>query len=169
MDYEKFPCVYCGRYNADTVDHLLPRSICRRLGKNYPERNLVTCCKECNALKDNTVILPTVANIHGMLGGVKFKVIYSYADFLHSYYKVIVKRICMARGQYAMTNSTYGYGLRALSEFIDEAELNEVVYLFDSGYYEYLIELYGEDAHMLSYVYDELMPLRVLRIPEMRV
>ena len=39
-------CVYCGK-NADTIDHIIPRS------KNGPDEdwNLVLCCKSCNSSK----------------------------------------------------------------------------------------------------------------------
>jgi 5-methylcytosine-specific restriction endonuclease McrA len=42
-------CGYCGTNNNLTIDHVLPKS---RGGGNSWE-NLVTCCKKCNAKKDN--------------------------------------------------------------------------------------------------------------------
>ena len=45
----EFKCVYCNSKNELTIDHVIPKS---RGGKNTWE-NLVTCCKKCNAKKDN--------------------------------------------------------------------------------------------------------------------
>jgi hypothetical protein len=42
-------CVYCDSPNNLTIDHVLPSS---RGGKNTWQ-NMVTCCKKCNAKKDN--------------------------------------------------------------------------------------------------------------------
>jgi 5-methylcytosine-specific restriction endonuclease McrA len=44
-----FRCVYCGSGANLTLDHVLPRS---RGGDNSWE-NLVTCCRKCNAKKDD--------------------------------------------------------------------------------------------------------------------
>lgn len=44
-----FKCVYCGSGANLTLDHVLPRS---RGGDNSWE-NLVTCCRKCNAKKDD--------------------------------------------------------------------------------------------------------------------
>jgi 5-methylcytosine-specific restriction endonuclease McrA len=44
-----FKCVYCGSGANLTLDHVIPRS---RGGDNSWE-NLVTCCRRCNAKKDD--------------------------------------------------------------------------------------------------------------------
>jgi 5-methylcytosine-specific restriction endonuclease McrA len=50
-------CVYCGTKNNLTIDHVLPSS---RGGKNTWQ-NMITCCKKCNAKKDNRT--PEEANM----------------------------------------------------------------------------------------------------------
>lgn len=50
-------CVYCGSKTNLTIDHVLPSS---RGGKNTWQ-NMVTCCKKCNAKKDNNT--PEEANM----------------------------------------------------------------------------------------------------------
>ena len=50
-------CVYCTSKKDLTIDHVTPRS---RGGKNTWD-NLTTCCKKCNAIKDNKT--PSQANL----------------------------------------------------------------------------------------------------------
>lgn len=44
-----FDCVYCGKSEDLTLDHVIPRS----KGGRDSWHNLVTCCKRCNTLKGN--------------------------------------------------------------------------------------------------------------------
>lgn len=46
---DQYRCVYCGSEKDLTLDHVLPKS---RGGVNSWD-NLVTCCRKCNARKDN--------------------------------------------------------------------------------------------------------------------
>ena len=55
---DNYECVYCGATNNLTIDHVLPTS---RGGKNTWQ-NMVTCCKKCNAKKDNRT--PNEANMN---------------------------------------------------------------------------------------------------------
>jgi len=50
-------CIYCGSPNNLTIDHVIPKS---KGGKNTWD-NLTTCCKKCNAIKDNKT--PAQANL----------------------------------------------------------------------------------------------------------
>ena len=43
-------CIFCGRYEALTMAHIIPRS---QGGLGIPE-NLVTACSKCHALIDHT-------------------------------------------------------------------------------------------------------------------
>ena len=40
-------CAYCGKFEADTKDHIIPKSMG---GTNEPE-NLIDCCRSCNSKK----------------------------------------------------------------------------------------------------------------------
>ena len=59
---DNYECIYCGSTTNLTIDHVLPSS---RGGKNT-WLNMVTCCKICNAKKDNRT--PEEANM-----GMKYK------------------------------------------------------------------------------------------------
>ena len=52
-----FKCVYCGVSKNLTIDHVMPKS--RGGGNTW--MNLVTCCKNCNRIKDNRT--PEEANM----------------------------------------------------------------------------------------------------------
>jgi hypothetical protein len=46
---DKYECAYCGISKNLSIDHIIPKS---RGGQNTWD-NLVTCCKNCNRIKDN--------------------------------------------------------------------------------------------------------------------
>ncbi len=71
-------CVYCGKDNDLTLDHVLPKS---RGGENSWE-NLVTCCSKCNGKKDNRTpdeagmkmrVKPAVPSLSTVLGFDKYE------------------------------------------------------------------------------------------------
>jgi hypothetical protein len=54
---DSYECVYCGKNENLTIDHIIPKS---RGGKNT-WTNLVTCCSKCNAFKNDRT--PEEANM----------------------------------------------------------------------------------------------------------
>jgi 5-methylcytosine-specific restriction endonuclease McrA len=48
LERDRYICQYCGN-SARTVDHIDPKS----KGGEESEKNLVACCKKCNAIKNN--------------------------------------------------------------------------------------------------------------------
>ena len=50
-------CVYCGSEKNLTIDHIRPKS----RGGDNTWLNLITCCKNCNRIKDNKT--PEEANM----------------------------------------------------------------------------------------------------------
>lgn len=48
-------CGYCGKH-ATTIDHIVPRSRWKGPGSANVWENVVACCRNCNATKDNKLL-----------------------------------------------------------------------------------------------------------------
>lgn len=123
---EERRCVYCQYKYGDTREHLIPRSFIRHIeGRNNFDGNIVYACHWCNKEKDDRVILPTVSNIHSIFQYVPMHNILSIVEWCY------LNRKAISRFRPDLTS-----------------ELNEVCYLYDRCYYDYLCALYPGDTPM---------------------
>lgn len=61
-------CTYCGVSHADTLDHVIPRSVGGKLNEGFKKTNTVPACRECNLLLSNRLFL-TVGSRAAFLAG----------------------------------------------------------------------------------------------------